>query len=202
MQYKKLYWFLHLSALFPKHQPCGASYRFWKQRKVLSKLHILHILFLLLKWPSQPIQPLLNLQVSASSNVISSWCYFSLPEQVWVSLLCSHNILCLTHITPMESASLSLCLSQESLRSGIVSSTLTHPWRLKCAWHLDICLKLTTHEEPVRGYQPNNYTSCRIFLQKIHSWLDVYYLNQISNLYQKFLINEDFSDGQGKMVRS
>ena len=202
MQYKKLYWFLHFSAPFSKHQPCRPSYRFWKQRKVLSKLHILHILFLLLKWPSQSIQPLLNHQVSASSNVISSWCYFSLPEQVWVSLLCSHNILCLTHITPMESASSSLCLSRESLQSGIVSSTLTHPWHLKCAWHLDICLKLTTHEEQVRGYQPNNYTSHRIFLQKIHSWLDVYYLNQISNLYQKFLINEDFSDGQGKMVRS
>ena len=48
-------------------------------------------------------------------------------NKFWVSFLCSHNILCLTHITPMESASLSLCLSRESLRSGIVSSTLTHP---------------------------------------------------------------------------
>lgn len=38
------------------------------------------------------------------------------------------------------------------------------------------------------GYQTSNYTSLRIFLKRIQSWLAIYYLNQIPNLYHKFLI--------------
>lgn len=107
--------------------------------------------------------------------------------------MCPQNTLCLTHAGPHEMASLSVCLSfqtTESLRSETRSWTLAHPPSFSHGpWHLNIYLKLTVHEEPMRGCQPNNYTSHRTFLKRIHGGFAVYHLNQIPSLRHKVLAN-------------
>lgn len=60
----------------------------------------------------------------------------------------------------------------ESLKSGVVSGTLSQP---QCARHLNICFKLTTHEEPVtevtsQSHQPEDFL-------KQFSQLTLHYLN-------------------------